>query len=154
MSEILISKFFSALLLVATGNDQDLSSNADPVNSCEVIDMVNSTKSCSNLPAYPRTLKQAAGQVLDSIPIIIGGHYPGYHDQVYKFDIVSNTWQQLGTLSKARSMHASVIMDGGIWIMGGYNSPGTATEIIYSNGTITAGKVPLKKSCGKFVRYI
>ena len=145
---------FSALLLVATGNDQDLSSNSDPVNSCEVIDMVNSTKLCSNLPAYPLTLKQAAGQVLDSIPIIIGGHYSvlydtGYHDQVYKFDNISNTWQQLGTLSKPRSMHASVIMDGGIWIIGGYNSPGTSTEIIYSDGTITAGKVPLKKSCGK-----
>ena len=141
---------FSALLLVATGNDQDLSSNSDPVNSCEVIDMVNSTKSCSNLPAYPLTLKQAAGQVLDSIPIIIGGHSSsGYYDEVYKFDIISKTWQQLGTLSKQRSMHASVIMDGGIWIMGGFNSPGTSTEIIYSNGTITTGKVLLKKSCEK-----
>ena len=141
---------FSALLLVATGNDQDLSSNSNPVNSCEVINMVSSTKSCSNLPAYPLTLKQAAGQVLDSIPIIIGGHSSsGYYDEVYKFDIISKTWQQLGTLSKQRSMHGSVIMDGGIWIMGGYNSPGTSTEIIYSNGTITTGKVPLKKSCGK-----
>ena len=140
----------SALLLVATGNDQNLSSNGDPVNSCEVIDMANSTTSCSNLPIYPQTLKQAAGQVLDSTPIIIGGHSSsGYHDQVYKFDYLSNSWQQLGSLVKPRSMHASVIMNGGIWIIGGYNSPGTSTEIIYSNGTITAGKVPLKKSCGK-----
>ena len=86
----------SALLLVATGNDQNLSSNNDPVNSCEVIDMANSTTSCSNLPIYPQTLKQATGQVLDSTPIIIGGHSSsGYHDQVYKFDYLSNSWQYL-----------------------------------------------------------
>ena len=126
------------MLLVALGNDPNLSDNSDPVNACEVIDMANSGTLCSNLPNYPKTLKQAAGLVLDSIPIIIGGHTP-YVKDVYKFDKLSNSWQQLGKLTKARSMHASVIMNGGIWIIGGFNSPGTSTEIIYSNGTITAG---------------
>ena len=72
--EFVTSKSFSALLLVALGNDPNLSDNGNPVNSCEVIDMANSGKSCRKFPNYPKTLKQAAGQVLDSIPIIIGGH--------------------------------------------------------------------------------
>ena len=123
---------------MALGNDPNLSDNGHSVNSCEVIDVANSVRSCNNLPNYPKTLRQAAGQVLDSIPIIIGGYTP-YVKDVYKFDKISNSWQQLGNLTKARSMHASVIMNGGIWIIGGFNSPGTSTEIIYSNGTITAG---------------
>ena len=104
--------------------------------------MANSGTSCRKFPNYPKTLKQAAGQVLDSIPIIIGGHSisPGkYHNNVYKFDKISHSWQQLGSLAKARSMHTSIIMNGGIWIIGGWNSPAKSTEIIYSNGTITAG---------------
>ena len=146
--EVIISKLFSALLLVALGNDPNLSANSNPFNSCEVINMANSGTSCRNFPNYPKTLMQAAGQVLDSIPIIIGGYSP-YVKDVYKFDKIANSWKQLGSLTNARSMHTSVIMNGGIWIIGGYNSPGKRTEIIYSNGTITAGKVLLKKSCGK-----
>ena len=93
-------------------------------------------------PNYPKTLKQAAGQVLDSIPIIIGGHSP-YVKDVYKFDKIANSWQQLGSLAIGRSMHTSVIMNGGIWSIGGFQS-GKSTEIIYSNGTITAGpELPL-----------
>ena len=95
------------------GNEQDV---------CEVINMTNSTASYNNLPAYPLSLRSSTGQVVNFIPIIAGGveGYNNYVSNVYKFDKQSNLWLSLGNLVTPRYLHSSTILNGALWIIGGY----------------------------------
>ena len=109
---------------------------------CEVINMANSTSSCNNLPAYPLPLRISTGQVVNSLPIIAGGHKTSAASLVYKFDKQSNSWLSLGNLKTARNQHSSTVLHDALWVIGGLNSNWPclkSTELVYPNGTITSG---------------
>ena len=110
---------------------------------CEVINMIDSTSSCNNLPAYPLPITSSTGQVVNSVPIMAGGHQGlSWHiSSVYKFDKQSMSWLSLGNLAKPRVLHSSTILNGALWIIGGYSYGENlkSTELVYPNGTITSG---------------
>jgi len=132
----------SGLLMVALGQTNPNSEEGgNEKDLCEVINMTDSTSSCNNLPPYPLSLRLSTGHVVNSIPIIAGGHKGSYTSDVYKFDIQSNSWLSMGNLATARDQHSSAVLNDALWLMGGYGPSENlkSTELVYPNGTITSG---------------
>ena len=131
------------MVAVGQGNPNDGVDYSNYSDLCEVINMINSTSSCNNLPAYPLPITSTTGQMVNSVPIIAGGAYyqSGMASYVYKFDKQSNSWLSLGNLANSMVDHSSSILNGALWIIGGYSYGEfvKSTELVYPNGTITSG---------------
>ena len=154
--------------MVATGYDEgnyddDLhgyDENGDPEyqsaasSNCEVIDILNSSKFCANIPSFPVSIWTASGGIVSNVPMICGGElfddeYQGksMENSCYIFDLTSNAWKLLAKMSVARSDFASVPMNGALWVTGGSTRKGLqmaksediTTEFIYLNGTVLPG---------------
>ena len=154
--------------MVATGYDEgnyddDLHGYDDNNNyeyqsaassNCEVIDILNSSKFCANIPSYPVSIWTGSGGIVSDVPMICGGELydDGYEGRAmenscYIFDLTSNAWKLLAKMSVARSDFASVPMTGALWVTGGSTRKGLqvaksediTTEFIYLNGTVLPG---------------
>ena len=130
---MVFSPFILDLLLVALGYSE--------TDVCEVINMKDATSLCPNLPPYPYALRLSTGHVVDSVPIIVGGHKSGYQSYVHKYDLETNSWISLGNMVKPRNQFTSVPLNGALWVLGGYTgfSMEKSTELIFPNGTIVGG---------------
>jgi len=132
------------VLLVATGSW---------TNQSQVIDL-NSPTNCSNLQPFPHALAHGAGGVLNGHPVICGGSDSlssgqGYEIQssCYMHDHSQNEWTLFGHLNTARMFHASALLNGDLWMTGGYNRYKTnidsvmlaSTELVSQDETISEG---------------
>jgi hypothetical protein len=95
---------------VATGYDEDdFDSDAHDEynyiyesaasNDCEVIDVLNPTNVCANVPSYPLSMWTGSGNIVSGIPIICGGElqdekWEGRRmvDSCYIFNVTTNSW--------------------------------------------------------------
>ena len=123
-------------------------------SNCEVIDILNSSQFCANIPSYPVSIWTGSGDIVSDVPMICGGELydDGYEGRAmenscYIFDLPSNTWKLLAKMSVARSDFASVSMNAALWVTGGSTRKGLdmaksediTTEFIYLNGTVLPG---------------
>ena len=81
--------------------------------------------------------------VSDTEIVIIGGPISGDHDQVIRYNSVSNNWTPMGSLTVGRYGHACTLLQGNIIVAGGLDDNNLAiasTEIIpLSTGTPRPG---------------
>ena len=59
----------------------------------------------------------------------------------YRHDKSLNEWTLLGNLSTARTRHASVLLNGDLWMTGGFKNKSAlvSTELVKQDGTISVG---------------
>jgi len=129
------------VLLVATGW----------TNQSQVIDL-NSPTNCSNLQPFPHALAYGAGGVLNGHPVICGGRNNSNERQssCYMHDHSQNEWTLFGNLNSSRIYHASALLNGDLWMTGGYNSDNVrlaSTELVRQDETISDGTLlPVARS--------
>ena len=113
----------------------------------QVIDL-KSNNTCTNLQEFPIAISYASGGVIDGSPMICGGYgkasrYGSDQDQnkCYAYDKSSQAWKCHAYLKRRRRLHSSVVMNGALWVLGGYNDRQSldTTEYIHANGTVVAG---------------
>ena len=132
-------KIPGALILVATG--------VDPfTDKCQVLDMSNTSNTCSHLPSYPLLVYRASGGILNGSPTICGGYRkiasPVHQtDSCYLFDRITNSWKLHCNMQSRRYEHASAVVNGALFVTGGIDDSGNmaSTELIFANGTVISG---------------
>jgi len=137
------------VLLVATGDANGIGRT----NQSQVVDL-NADTTCSNLQPFPHAIYRAAGGVLNGHPVICGGWTGtknGDESACYRHVHYLNEWTLLGNLNTARHRHASALLNGDLWMTGGYNrsdNTGLAsTELVSQDGTISDGTpLPVARS--------
>ena len=130
-------QFSGRLILVAAGAS----------SLAQVVDL-NSNNTCTNLPEFPTAISGASGGVIEGSPMICGERgraYGQYSDEdqneCYAYDKSSQAWKFHAYLKEKRRHHSSVVMNGALWVLGGYSAlyHFDTTEYIYANGTVVAG---------------
>ena len=129
----------------------------------EVFDPMSTTK-CNTLASYPIASNyDAAGDVLDGVPIICGGAENSlYVAHCYKYDLSNNKWVFFADMGKLRGGHAAVVTDGGrLWITGGVDHEGTLldfTEFLghrhFQSALDSGPKLPTERAEHCMVRLI
>ena len=70
-----------------------------------------------------------------------------YSDALEAYDPVTNTWATLASLSEARAYHASAVINGKLYVFGGYSDSGWMDLVeVYSpasNSWASAADLPL-----------
>jgi len=120
-----------------------------PRAACQVFDMAEPSKTCSNLADYPISVWGAVGGSINHTPLICGGklrtnELEGYMSACYSHDVNSDSWTLVGNLAKARHRIGSGIVtdDGRLWVTGGrhrFTKELDTTEFASLDGTITSG---------------
>ena len=158
--------FTLGLILVATGYDEeDYDYNAFDYdnyfyqsaasNDCEVIDIQDPERICTNIPSYPISIWTGSGGIVSGIPMICGGElydqgYEGKNmsDVCYVFNVKTNSWTFIAKLAGQRSDFASAPIKDALWITGGkrrtsidefIQSEDASTEFIHINGSVSPG---------------
>ena len=88
--------------------------------------------SWQQMAAMPTARSSHAAAVLDGKIYVTGGnlngHRPGvvleYSDALEAYDPVTNTWTTLASLSEYRASHASTVVNGKLYVFGGFSSVG------------------------------
>ena len=89
----------------------------------EVVDILDETKSCNNLPALPVNTKWATGGSVQGKPIVCGGvgfdaGNSVYTKECYAFE--NGNWTLLTNLIQPRANAGSTVINGDhLWITGG-----------------------------------
>ena len=103
----------------------------------EVIDILNETKSCNNLPDLPVNIKLAIGGLVDGKPVVCGGYNTvtsSYSNECYIFE--NRNWELFANLIQARAEAAGSVVNGDhLWITGG-----ETPSIFYMNYYSLLGK--------------
>ena len=94
-------------------------------------------------------MRYASGGVIDGSPMICGGYgkasgQSSGQDQnnCYTYEKSSQAWKLRANLKRKRRLHSSVVMNGALWVLGGYNDNNgnlDTTEYMHANGTVVAG---------------
>ena len=130
-----------SLILVATG----LGPWGGSQNYVGAIDP-KSTASCSSLPSYPLSITYSVGGILNNAPLFCGGYVSStdtVHSECYIHENNSNTWRLHANLKTKRYFSRIAPMNGGLWLIGGYNNGQrlSSTELVYPNGTVLYGPI-------------
>ena len=121
-STILIHYFISAgiKVLVVTG----VGSTWDDGRRTEIIDLEDSSFTCSKVNQFPVSLYASTGGLVGSTPFVCGGYTGSYSNACYTLQ-ENGAWKQdrTASLNTARGYAASgsVIMSNQLVIAGGYN---------------------------------
>ena len=108
-----------------------------------MLDIVKNT-TC-RLAQYPEKVRHSAGGLIDNRISICGGYYPDTGSltaSCYQHDPSTNRWSLLSSLFTARYFHASVELDGGLWVTGGSDNGGdylSSTEMVHRDGSVVRG---------------
>ena len=91
----------------------------------------------------------ASGGVVGGVPMICGGYGKASgesrswsHKECYAYDKSSQAWKLRANLKRKRRLHSSVVMNGALWVLGGFNDNNgnlDTTEYIHANGTVVPG---------------
>ena len=103
-------------MLVATGHD----GNWNGKNYTQVVDL-SLTNDCATFPAYPISMRQAAGGLINNILTVCGGRdsSDNHLDTCYKYDMAANEWTHLCNMQTKRVQHAAATLpDNTLWITG------------------------------------
>ena len=119
---------------------------------CQVADL-QSTRKCKGLPDYPLPVSGSAGAVVNDFPVICGGtNNEANVKECYIHELTpDNKWRLLGNLKTERSDHASIELQGKLWVTGGKNRYGetlslSTTEFISTTGVALFGpELPQKR---------
>ena len=123
-----------------------------PTNRVDVYDPA--ADSWQQMAAMPTARSSHAAAVLDGKIYVTGGnlngHRPGvvleYSDALEAYDPVNNTWTTLASLSEYRASHASTVVNGKLYVFGGYSDSGRMDLVeVYSpasNSWASAASVP------------
>ena len=106
------------------------------------IDIVKNT-TC-HLVQYPERVRNSAGGLLRNHPTICGGYNLNTDSltaSCYQLDPSTNLWSFLSSLHTARIYHASVELDGGLWVTGGGHGSNdlSSTEMVHEDGSVVQG---------------
>ena len=132
-------EFVSELILVATGFGET------ETDHCQIIDVTDTTKVCMEMPSYPSQMYTGTGRIVSDDIIICGGKPIGakFQSSCYTFNVSSYSWVFLSDMMVERSQMTSAVLNGALWITGGYTSNGgsedASTELVYPNGTVLPG---------------
>ena len=163
----LLKRFYTlGLILVATGYDEDdydynsfdydnYVYHSAASNDCEVIDIQDPERNCSNIPSYPISIWTGSGGIVSGIPMICGGELydEGFEgrkmsDVCYAFNVKTNSWTLVANLAGQRSDFASAPIKDALWITGGkvrtsvnetIQSEDASTEFVHVNGSVSPG---------------
>ena len=88
----------------------------------EVLDLGNLENECEDLADFPRQTKDAAGGLIQGIPVICGGLTSEDlgtepYDDCYKYQ--NGDWTFLRKMSQPRRQHGSISLSNGLYILGG-----------------------------------
>ena len=80
------------------------------------ISIINTT-----IPSLPKGLNNLRGTTLPDHDLLVSGGYTGSvrNDEYLRFDQASNQWKKVGTMKMARHYHSSVLLNGGLYSIGG-----------------------------------
>jgi hypothetical protein len=115
-------------------------SRNDETAKMEVIDESGSTKICNSKSKYPLKVSIATGVFTNNYIIVCGG-YPKT-PACYTYADDQQGWTKLADMDTPRFGSASVSIDDGILVTGGYDGSNTlkTSEIVFLNGTVKQGK--------------
>ena len=127
--------------MVTTGHPVDGS------EMTEVIDLIDDTKKCRNLPSYPLKVKYATGKLVNGYPVICGGYDGyGYSKDHYVKDchiLKNKAWSKLTSLQEEKFGAGSITIGDSLWVTGGKNGQPLkirkTSEFVFLNGTTKKG---------------
>ena len=91
-------------------------------NYAQVVDL-SLTNTCATFPAYPVSMANSAGGLINNILTVCGGMDSSHNDldTCYKYDMAANEWTHLCNMQSKRRNHAAATLpDGSLWITGKY----------------------------------
>ena len=108
----------------------------------QAIDMMKN-KTC-RLAQYPERVQHSAAGIIRKQITVCGGlnlNTDSLTATCYQHDPNTNGWSLLSSLHTARYWHASVELDGGLWVTGGSVGRNTlsSTEMVYGDGSVVHG---------------
>ena len=129
-----ISLVVDPLILVANGEGSP--------GTVQVLDMGKNT--ICRLAHYPEKVRASAGGLLRNYITICGGYNPDTGSRTascYQHNQSNNSWSLPSSLHTARGYHASVELDGGLWVTGGYDRRNdlSSTDMMDRNGSVVRG---------------
>ena len=90
-----------------------------------MFDLLNTGKTCQDLPPFPNQINGAIGETVNGFPLICGGYLYGSGYQNGCFALKQNTWTPVGNMRQHRQYASSLVMaNGSVLILGG--SDGTS----------------------------
>ena len=102
-----------------------------------------STKKCKPIAKYPINVRDTGYGVVGRAPLICGGINKDWdrdQSECFVYDQASNSWKLHATLKRPRCCHASVVVDGSLWLLAGMdNHEVKSTEIVLSDGNVEQG---------------
>jgi len=123
--------------VLLTGNPRN-----DETAQMEVMDERGSTKICNSKSIYPLKVEDATAVFTDNYIIVCGGYRT--NSACYTYADNQQGWTKLADMDTPRYGSASVSIDDGILVTGGYDDETHGTlktsEIIFLNGTVKQGK--------------
>ena len=136
-----ISLVVDHLILVAN-------SHGSP-KAVQVHDMRNNT-TC-RLAQYPEKVTYSAGGIVRNHITICGGWNTDTKTRTascYQHNPSNNSWSLLSSLTTARYHHASVELNGGLWVTGGLDGRNrlSSTEMVHGDRSVVHGAaIPSKR---------
>ena len=109
----------------------------------EVQDLMDNTLSCQNLAPFAKMTKYATGGLVDGVPLICGGRYSGFYDECYS--ITKSLTSFVTTMTSKRAYAASLVLEKGLWMMGGYDGSSYLSSSEYvqiSSGSSSGPNLP------------
>ena len=103
-----------------------------------------SNRTCQPIAQYPLNLTYASGALLQGKPIICGGYSyvtREHTPECFMYDLSTNTWIYLTSLGSESAHHASIEVQGSLWVTGGGDGRfryGT-TQFVNANGSVLLG---------------
>ena len=83
-------------------------------------------------------MHHGGGILLDGIPVICGGYGSSeLNKECYFHNKVTNAWKLLGNMKNVRSEFGFALLNGGLWVTGGY-APSLTTKYIYQDSKLLA----------------
>ena len=108
--------------------------------STQLVDLINTTKSCQNWEDYPVLLDSPTGSIVSESIIVCGAKHEkkGLIDLststvCYKMSLQEKSWKFLAKMNVTRSGSASASVNGSsLFVTGGYVNSGYGVSIFYS----------------------
>jgi len=121
--------------VLLTGNPRN-----DETAQMEVMDERGSTKICNSKSIYPLKVEDATAVFTDNYIIVCGGYRT--NSACYTYADNQQGWTKLADMDTPRYGSASVSIDDGILVTGGYDGSNyvKTSEIVFLNGTVKQGK--------------